>query len=93
MTAPKGKYTYFDWLIWTQVHEIYESAPGSIERAKEECDLINSCLDDMIVHGQDPVSTFAARYSDADKGKQVATIVRKYRSRWEAIQKEEERRA
>ena len=93
MTAPKGKYTYFDWLIWTQVHEIYETAPGSIERAKEECDLINSCLDDMIVHGQDPVAIFNARYSDSDKGGQVATIVRKYRSRWEAIQKEEERRA
>ena len=88
----RGKFTYFDFLIFTQVHEIYESDPGSVERAKEECDLINSCLDDMIVHGQDPVSTFNARYGDGDKGKQVAAIVRKYRSRWEAIQKEEERR-
>jgi len=90
MTARKGKFTYFDWLLFTQLHEVYGTHPRSRKRMNELADLINSCLDEMIVSGHDPVRVFTARYDD--KGRTVRAIVKKYRNVWENVQREEARR-
>ena len=87
MTAPKGKFNYFDWLLFTQVHETFNTNPRSRKRMNELCDIINSCLDEMAVSGYDPEKVFNARYED--KGKTVRAIVKKYRATWEKVQMEE----
>ena len=82
----EGKYQYFDWALFTQVHEIFGEKPGTRRRAEEEADLMTVILDDMITSGFDPVAIFRARHKE--KAPMAAEIVRKYREKWAAVQRE-----
>ena len=91
MTAKKGKFNFWDWLLYTQLHEIYEADTPS-ERAKEEADLVNVVLQDLEESGFDPVSVFSKRAED--KSDDFGRIVTIYRNKFkETIEQAKEMKA
>ena len=83
MTTRKGKFEYFDWLLFSQVHEVFEHDVGTKERYDEEADIINAIMNDMTDNGYDPVKVYTDRYSA--KQDEVRAIVAKYRAVWKEI--------
>jgi hypothetical protein len=75
----KGKYDYWNWLLFTQLYEIYRARTKK-NRAMELCDLISSAMQDMERLGFNPVDVFEERASA--KAGQFRGIVRKYRRKF-----------
>ena len=89
----KPKYSYIDWVLFTQLHEIFESPVGSRQRVEELADLINVAIEHIEDSGYNPVAVFAARCGkDGVKGKHALGIAHEYYSAWSKIGQELVRR-
>ena len=81
---PPSKFSFWDWLIYTQLHEIIEAhEQGPQHRAEEECDMIGILIQDMLQAGFDPAETFKTRLSSNIQ--REPEIYKKYTESWEKV--------